>query len=310
MTASAIDTPYGSVRLLGFPILDQFPQSRDHGPEGRARVTRYAASTTFDPMQGLGALKILSEFDDALADADGIVRKDFRLNDDPVPFESRTLGERIVRAGQEVCALGLYDAEKRALVPKGATLNRLWPGTAADVRRKIVRTARSQAIASLVFFGVSHAMLGLAFYMSETRHAREPEERQASAIRSAVQANDVAALERAVRRGANPNARDTFGGVVLFDVREPAMAAALIRLGADVDVRDRSDGETPLIRAARAGDVPLVRALLASGASVSAASLTGATALGEAARDGHDEVVALLRAAERSGGVEIERPRK
>ena len=311
MTAAAIETPYGSVRLLGFPILDQFQQAREHGPEARTRAERYVAGTSFDPMQGLGALKIFSEFDDALSDADGIVRKDFRLNDEPVAFDSRMLAERVVKPGEHVCALGLYDASRHALVPRGATLNRLWPGTPERVRRTIVKTARSQAITGLAFFLVSHAMLGVAFYLSETRHAREPQERQASVIRSAVQAHDVAALERAVRRGANPNARDSFGGAALLDVREPAIADALIRLGADVDIRDHRDGETPLIRAARRGDAALVRILLAAGANVRAESTTGATPLGEATRDGHEEVVVLLRAAAaRTGDVEVERPRR
>jgi ankyrin repeat protein len=265
-------------------------------------------------MQGVAGLKLFAAFDDALADADGIVRKDFRLKDDIIPFERCVLGERIVPVGQEVCALGRYDADKRALVPKGTTLNRLWPGTPNEVRRKIVSSTRSQAITGLTFFAVSHAMLGAAFFMSETRHAREPEERQASAIRSAVQDGDVAALERAVRRGANPDARDTFGDAVLLDVREPAMAAALIRLGADVDVRDRRDGATPLIRAARMGNLELVRVLLAARASVQAQTTGGATALAEAIREGHDEVATLLReAVARSGGgegPELELPRR
>jgi hypothetical protein len=41
MAVSAIDTPDASVRLLGFPLLDEFPQSRDSGPDVVAR----AAST-------------------------------------------------------------------------------------------------------------------------------------------------------------------------------------------------------------------------------------------------------------------------
>jgi hypothetical protein len=297
MAASAIDTTDTSVRLLGFPILDQFPQSRDSGPDVAARARQYAGSAPFETMRGLGALQMFASFDDALADADGAVRKDFRMTEGAIPFEQRTLGERIVGVGQEVCALGRYDAEKRALVPSGATLNRLWPGTPAKVRREIVATARSQALLGLTFFAVSHAMLGAAFYMSETRYAREPEDRQASAIRSAIQDNDVAALERVVRQGANPNARDTYGDVVLLDVREPAMAAALVRLGADVNVRHRDDADTPLMRAARMGNVELVRILLAAHADVHARMTGGETALSEAIRGGHDEVVALLRAA-------------
>lgn len=297
MAASVVETPQGGVRLLGFPMLDEFPQSRTPGREVATRAREYAASAPFERMTGLGALRIFSEFDDALADADGAVRKDFRMSDDPIPFEQRTVNERVVDVGQQVCAAGRYDAGKRALVPRGATLNRLWPGTPEKVRKAIVGSARSQATLGFVFFAVSHAMLGAAFYMSETRYARETEADQASAIRLAIQHGDVAELERVVRQGASPNARDTYGDAPLLDVRDPAMAAALVRLGADVDVRHREDGDTPLIRAARMGIVDLVKVFLAAKADVHAATKDGATALSEAVRGGHEEVAALLRAA-------------
>ena len=297
MAASAIDTGDASVRLLGFPMLDEFPQERTPGREIAARARQYAASAPFERMKGLGVLRMFSEFDDALADADGVVRKDFRMRDDPIPFEQRTIGERVVEVGQQVCAVGRYDAEKRALVPGGATLNRLWPGTPAKVRASIVGGARSQAKVGFVFFVVSHIMLAVAFYLSETRYARQSGDNQATAIRVAIQHGDVAELERVVRQGANPNARDSFGDAVLLDVREPALAAALVRLGADVDVRHAGDGDTPLIRAARMGIVDLVRVLLTARADVHARTTSGATALSEAVRGGHEEVVALLRAA-------------
>jgi hypothetical protein len=308
MTAASIDTPQGGVRLLGFPLLDEFPQAR-RGPDARGRAEEYAASTTFEAAQGLRALKMFTEFDDALADADGIVRKDFRMTSRPIPFERRLLGERVVHVGQQVCALGRYDAGKRALVPRGATLNRLWPGTLEAVRQDVVRTAHSQVRLGLAFFLVSHAMLGLAFYLSETRHTRETEAGQAAAIRRAVQDGDITALEHAVRRGANPNARDSFGDVALLDVREPAIAAALIRLGADVDARHRDDRDTLLIRAARMGDAALVKVLLAAGANAQIENARGETALREAVEGGHDEVVALLRAAiAATDSIPVERP--
>ena len=304
MTAASIDTPHGGVRLLGFPILDEFPQEQRHS---HTRAEQYAASTTFEAAQGLGALKLVSEFDDALADDDGIVRKDFRLTSGPIPFDKRLLNERVVEVGQQVCALGRYDAARRALVPRGATLNRLWPGTLDAVRRKVVGAARTQTLTGLSFFLMSHAMLGVAFYLSETRHAREPENKQATAIRLAVQDNDIPALERAVRRGANPNARDSFGDVALLDVRQPEIAAALIRLGADVDAKHREGGDTLLIRAARMGDVPLVKVLLAAHANVHIKDARGETALSEAVAGGHDEIAALLRAA--ADSALVERPR-
>lgn len=309
MAASVIETPQGGVRLLGFPMLDEFPQARTPGREVATRAREWAAATPFERMKGLGALRMFSEFDDALADADGAVRKDFRMSDDPIPFEERTVHERVVDVGQQVCAVGRYDASKRALVPSGATLNRLWPGTPEKVRKTIVGTARSQAKLGFVFFAISHAMLGAAFYMSETRYARVPEADQASAIRQAIQHGDVTELERVVRQGASPNARDTYGDAPLLDVRDASMAAALVRLGADVDVRHREDADTPLIRAARMGSVELVQVFLAAKADVHAATTEGATALSEAVRGGHEEVVALLRTAGADAGdAPVERP--
>ena len=307
-TAAAIDTPHGGVRLLGFPILDEFPRKR-RGADACSRAEQYVAATKFEAAQGLHALRLFSEFDDALADDDGIVRKDFRLTDGAIPFERRNLDERVVHVGQQVCAVGLYDAARQALAPRGATLNRLWPGTLEEVRRHIAANARSQIRLGLSFFLVTHAMLGIAFYLSETRYAREPEDRQASVLRAAVQDNDVASLERAVGRGANPNARDLFGDAVLLDVREPAMAAAFIRLGAHVDARAAGDGDTLLIRAARMGNLALVKMLLAADASVHVENTRGETALGEAVRGGHEEVVELLRTARPAPeDIPLERP--
>jgi hypothetical protein len=310
MTAAVIETPYGGVRMLGFPLLDEFPQAREGGGAAQARAASYLAATPFEVARGTGALTLFAGLDDALGDADGIVRKDFRLTSGDIPFEQRMLRERIVRVGEPVCALGRYDAEKRALVPAGATPNRLWPGKPEEVRRRIVSAARSQATVGLVFVAVSHAMLAGGLYLSETRYARVSEADQASAIRIAVQDHDVAALERVVRQGANPNARDVFGDPVLLDVREAELASALIRLGADVDVRHREDNDTPLIRAARMGLTPLVRVLLDARADVHAEMTDGATALSEARRGGHDEVVSMLLAAGAGApAAPVERPR-
>ena len=292
-----IEASNTAVRLIGFPLLDEFPRQSYQGHAALTRVRSYAASTRFDEMRGLAKVRLMTELEDAIADADGAVRKDFRLSAEEIPFENRQLRERIVEVDAQVCAVGFYDAERRALVPRGSMPNRLWPGTAASVRKEVVSTARTQAVVGFVFFAVSHAMLGGAYYLSETRHGRESEANQASVIRSAVQDNDVAALERAVRRGANPNARDTFGDAVLLDVRDPVMVAALIRLGADVGVRHREDGDTPLIRASRMGLTEVVRLLIAARADVHARTASGETAFSEAVRGGHSEVIDLLRAA-------------
>jgi hypothetical protein len=313
MAASIIETPAGGVRLLGFPMLDEFPKTYTPGPELADRVRAYAASAPFERLQGIGKLRMLGELDDALADADGIVRKDFRLTDDPIPFQQRRLGERVVDVGQQVCAMGRYDAAQRALVPRGVVINRLWPGTADAVRARIVREARSHAKTGVVMFAISHALLAVAFYLSETRYARQSEEAQARAIHMAIQNDDTAELERVVRRGANPNARWQSGDAVILDVRKAAMVAALVRLGANVNVREADTGSTPLIKAVGDGDAERIRVLLAAGADVNLATVHGMTALGFAEYTGRQDIVALLRAAggEAKGEppVERERPR-
>ena len=297
MGASTIETPSGGVRLLGFPMLDEFPKTRTPGRELADRVRAYAASAPFERLTGLAKLRMFSELDDALADDDGIVRKDFRLTDDPIPYEQRRISERVVDVGQQVCAVGYYDAAKRALVPRGATVNRLWPGTADAVHARLVKEARSHARTGLVLFAVSHAILAGAFYLSETRYARMSEREQVSAMRLAIQDDDLAALERVIHRGANPNAVDADGDAVLLDVRKAAMVAALARLGANVNVRDPDDGSTPLIHAVSDGDVERVRVLLAAGADVHAATTHGYTALSGAIDGNRTEIAALLRAA-------------
>ena len=164
------------------------------------------------------------------------------------------------------------------------------------------------------FFVLSHGVLGGGLYLSETRITVSPSRSRRGSFVIAVDLGDVATLERTVRRGANPNARDASGDTVLLDVREPEMAAALIRLGADVNVRHHGDGDTPLIRAARMGLVPLVKVLLAAGANPQVAMTNGATALSEAERGGHAEVIELLRGGGAGGesatdGAPVERPR-
>ena len=191
------------------------------------------------------------------------VRKDFRMTDEAIPFEqphARRAHRRGRAGGVRARPLRCREARARARAARRST-----GSGRARRRRSAARssaTARSQALLGLTFFAVSHAMLGPAFYLSETRYARESEDRQASAIRSARAGQRRRRARARVRQGANPNARDTFGDAVLLDVREPAMAAALVRLGADVNVRHRDD-------ATRRSSAPRAWATSSSSASCS-----------------------------------------
>src|SRR5262249_45155269 len=127
------------------------------------------------------------------------------------------------------------------------------------------------------------------------RHAREPEESQWSPLLGAAQDRDPAVLERAVRRGANPNARDASGKTVLFSVRDPEKVRALLRLGADPNARDRETGEGPLTTFARNGDLEAGNVMVEGGAAVDAASMYGVTPLRAAIEAGRDDVAGYLR---------------
>ena len=309
MAACAIDTPDGSMRLLGFPLLDEFPKRESTDRAARGRAESYLASTSFEDMHGIAKLNLVAALDDALADADGVVRKDLRLTPDPIPLEHRALGERVVRVGEQVCAAGLFDSALGALKARGTTLLRLWPGELAAARGKVVSTTRSNVTMAVVFFVVSHAFLTLAWYMSETRHTRETPEQQIRVLFGALDAGDEASLERAVRRGANPDARDSSGTPLLFQIDDPSKVRSLIRVGATVDIRDQL-GETPLIRAARLGHLDVVKALLAAGADAQARTALGTTALSEARRGAHADVTELLERAgapDRDAPIDVER---
>jgi ankyrin repeat protein len=86
--------------------------------------------------------------------------------------------------------------------------------------------------------------------------------------------------------------------------RTPLIAAArnnhadvvqtLIELGADVNQRKSTDGETALFVGSHAGHVETVRVLLEHGAAVNQPSDSGCTPLQAGVREGHTEVVRLL----------------
>jgi uncharacterized protein len=303
LAPSRIDSTSGAVRLLGYAMLSEFPKT---GAADRARARAYFAATPGTVIARSRVFRLMDAMNDALADDDGAVRADWRMGED-LDLEGATLTERTVPVGAEVCALGVYSAERGGLVARGRMINRLVPGGAAAARRRLVGGARRSAAAGAAFFLASHALLGAMLYMSETRHAREPEQKQWTTLMGAVQDHDEGALARAVRRGANPNARDASGQTVLFTVRDPTMVRALLRLGADPNARDRETGEGPLTMFARYGDLESVKLLVEAGAVVDAASMYDVTPLGAAIEAGRDEVADYLRSKDAAEPIVTER---
>jgi ankyrin repeat protein len=113
---------------------------------------------------------------------------------------------------------------------------------------------------------------------------------------SVLRSGDTRKLDRALKDGASPNARDRLGTTPLMHAAvygDLASMALLICRGADVNTTN-GQGATPLLRAAF--DPDKVALLLEHGANVNACSGFGATALMLAARrsDSHRAVALLL----------------
>lgn len=118
-------------------------------------------------------------------------------------------------------------------------------------------------------------------------------------LQTILQDNDIAALERELRQGADPNTLDSFDQPLIHWARSPEAIDLLLRFGADPNGRDK-DGDTPLMEAIRSRSLASVKLLLAAKADVNAVSPpeTGTwTALDDAHANHQPEIEELLRQA-------------
>ena len=121
----------------------------------------------------------------------------------------------------------------------------------------------------------------------------------------AVARNDVGAVERLIKEGAEVNwvNGDVYDWTPLHRAAERGhkdAALLLLQAGAEVDKGDRH-GRSPLHRAAREGKADVAQVLLVWGADPKKASNGGSTPLSNAQKYGHSEIVAMLQ----DGGAEV-----
>jgi ankyrin repeat protein len=116
-------------------------------------------------------------------------------------------------------------------------------------------------------------------------------------LHKAVEANDLAAVERLIAARADVNAANRFRTTPLAIAATRGHApivAALLRGGADANAT-RGEGEPVLLSAARSGSVETVRALIEAGADITARDrFYGQTAVMWAAIENHPAVIAEL----------------
>jgi len=309
-----IRTSRGEVRPLGYPTLDHFPKGSCHfsehpleGPYEREllarlgvteaevldvkqRAERYLQDGDFQKASGLGLVTVLAGLAEAIEEGTETVRKDWKVRD-PENLDDMTLTETRLAAGQQVCALGKWDATRSGLYPPVELI----PGDLNNAQRILIANKRSSAVFGLFFAVLMSAMLNAFVWVSPPPDQADP--LKGEPFDSFLQSASADEIRELCRGGSvDVNQLDPFGNPPIFLVRESDKLQALLDCGADPNLRD-GDGETKLSEVSRYGDVESVRALLAAGAEVDAEMPElgrGWTAMVSAYTAGRDEVVTVL----------------
>jgi Ankyrin repeats (3 copies) len=300
LTPCVVQTPTGNVRILGFPVLEGFAEVSERGDLAYKRARAYLSSVSFEKV---GVTNAFSQLKDLLTDEDGHLRKDWQMAGDDFQLDSKvhSLWEQMVKDGETVCALGVYSAERRGIVPKGEGI-KLVRGDSEKARKTLGGDGWKYGFMATVLFIVTHFLLvHFVSVRSPQIRAERAAGRQAELFQ-AVKDGDLATVTAQLDAGFDPNMRGEYGNTPLMVVEDPRVARRRISAGADVNARNE-DAATPLIEAAKYGHLEVVRLLLQSGADVHARDLSEErnaldwALVWDPADEDYEEVVTVLRDA-------------
>jgi len=302
MTPSAIDSPHGSIRILGFPMLEGFEKRSLDTEDGRRNAAAYIQSATFTDMEGFHPGTVYSQIKEMLTDDDGQLRKDWRMTKGR-DLTGKNLHEQIVMPGEQVCAIGRWSSAKHGLIaPAGQTI-RLVQGDP----QQIVNSLRSKFVSNMIGCVIVAAIInGAVFMMLQVANGRTSflhdtplgqHSMHAEEMDQAVRGGNIAAAEKLASNGTDIDVRDSDGRTPLAIAPDAAMARWLIAHGADVDASN-PDGETVLMQQSAAGHADVVRELVKAGAKLDVVSTKWhSTALMRALDAEQLEVAQVLRDA-------------
>ena len=297
LAPSQIHSGVRVVRLLAFPGLEEFPDSRlDDSTAARARS--YIAATPFKDQSSIFAL---GEVGALVADRSGAVRKDWKLSshDD---LDNAKFSERVIPVGAKACLIGRYSASENAIVPEANVGGvRIIQGSRAEALAS-VRGSRvvDLVMGALLILVPSLAIWGVLAYREhyfEVNHQPSARSERAEAFFEAAKYGRVEEIQSLLRHRVDVNALDTNGQPALARAAEARTASALLDAGANPDAPDK-DGYTPLMLAASEGRADVVRVLIARHARLDARNPRDhRTALAIALANDHADIAQILRDA-------------
>jgi ankyrin repeat protein len=257
----AIRTGTGPVKLLGWAVLDEF--EGDPGDIDPERGAAFLRTASFEP---LGLKNALSTLGSLLTDDDGSIRKDFRIEGADVDLAGKKISEKVVLAGANVTALGVWSAAKGGFASSGAAVNRLYPFGPSITAEEVVGSSRKTFAVAAVLFLVLHGILVPMYLLSP-----------------------------------GPPPRDRAGQVLpdhpsVWDERDCSRLKDLLAAGADPN-EPGAGGRTPLMNAVSNGQIECVKALVAAGARPDTPDEDGSSAMSWAITGERGDLVAVLTAA-------------
>jgi hypothetical protein len=298
----AIDSPHGSVRIFGFPMLEGFPKVAYDSDEARKNAAAYLEATAQTDMQGFHPGTIFHEIKDLLTDDDGQFRKDWKMTDSR-DLSDKNLSEQVVAPGDQVCAIGRWSAAKQGLLPPPGGVIRLLQGDPQKIVSGLWRKTAGNLIGALIVAALVNGAVYMLLQISAGKSQLFAQTPMAShsihreEMVDAVSNGNLAAVEKLFANGTGVNVRDSGGRTTLGVAPDGAMARWLIAHGADVNASD-ANGQTVLMEQAGAGRAEVVRALVDAGAKLDAVSTKWhSTALTQARDAERMDVVRILRDA-------------
>lgn len=170
LTPSVIKTMYGEFKMLGFSILDKFPQTTIQSSEKNAEsYQRFEKYLKENPPKDLSGSKVVSAFsaiNELMSDDDGTVKIDWAPKSLSCPLTDLNLRECILAPGTPITAFGIFDKMKQGILPRKG-MNpfpiQIYPGGGAEVRAQLKSQTITMIIFSVVFFAAAHGGSWLAF---------------------------------------------------------------------------------------------------------------------------------------------------